>query len=531
MQSLLRPFVLLALFAAIGGGCSGPARGAIDNANRSNSYELMMAAAAAQNGGRLEDTGFLFLAGQARFQIDKQIFPPVAQGGDSPGVLKAALSATIGQDIQPALTNDPVAFANAVAQLAKWSPEFGNGYDPGWEYQSRLDDAKAAAVVSATLKPILSAAQSKAKLLQNDEYVKLSQELKEAAAAHRQFLEAFGPGGNPSDEAKEQLRRARERKNDAARRLKEIEFELSPETRWHALAGWKAEDYFDNQQVVELCRAIEANDVAEMERLIAAGADVKAVGKGGMTPLLWALPDRKLERFRCLLEHGADPNVTIESDFGVSQRPLHPHPAGGAQYQDRGCPPGQSVTHLAARSPEIEYLKLVLAHGGDPNIVDKETGAAPIDMILSRQYSDVQERVELLLAKGADLNHDCEYYGGTPAMLAVKEDLFKTAVFLLNSGADPKLYRPASYEKLVHFVVRVERRLPSYRAQLAADYQALVEWLENHGESVDAARAEDAAWTERIREAVSTEGIVRVRRAIIQEQKRNGRPDAAPLQP
>jgi hypothetical protein len=48
--------------------------------------------------------------------------------------------------------------------------------------------------------------------------------------------------------------------------------------------------------------------------------------------------------------------------FGVGNRPLHPYPAGGSFYRDRGCAPGQSVTHLAARSPEVEYLKLVHQH-------------------------------------------------------------------------------------------------------------------------------------------------------------------------
>jgi hypothetical protein len=110
-------------------GCSGG--GAIGVTDRMNTFELMSAAVAAHAAGRTEDAGFLFLAGQARFQIDVQLFPPIGQGGNSPGTLKAALSATIGQSIQPDLANDPVVFANAVARFTKWAPEFGDGYDPG----------------------------------------------------------------------------------------------------------------------------------------------------------------------------------------------------------------------------------------------------------------------------------------------------------------------------------------------------------------------------------------------------------------
>jgi hypothetical protein len=43
---------------------------------------------------------------------------------------------------------------------------------------------------------------------------------------------------------------------------------------WHQKCGWKAEDYFDDPQVIALCKAIEANDLAEIDRLIAAGVDV-----------------------------------------------------------------------------------------------------------------------------------------------------------------------------------------------------------------------------------------------------------------
>ena len=106
------------------------------------------------------------------------------------------------------------------------------------------------------------------------------------------------------------------------------------ERTFHEKAGWKAEDYFDDPQVIALCKAIEANDLEEMKQLIDAGADVNAKGKGNMTPLLWALPDNQLERFKMLLEHGADSNVIIESDFNTR---------GGMRA-------GDSVTHMVFKT-------------------------------------------------------------------------------------------------------------------------------------------------------------------------------------
>ena len=43
---------------------------------------------------------------------------------------------------------------------------------------------------------------------------------------------------------------------------------------WHAKHGWKAVNHFDDPEVVELCGAIEAKDLAEVKRLVNAGANV-----------------------------------------------------------------------------------------------------------------------------------------------------------------------------------------------------------------------------------------------------------------
>ncbi len=51
---------------------------------------------------------------------------------------------------------------------------------------------------------------------------------------------------------------------------------------WHEKFNWKAELYFEDPQVIALCQAIEASDIKEIDRLVAAGADVNAKGKGNM---------------------------------------------------------------------------------------------------------------------------------------------------------------------------------------------------------------------------------------------------------
>ena len=252
---------------------------------------------------------------------------------------------------------------------------------------------------------------------------------------------------------------------------------------WHQKCGWKAEDYFDDPKVVELCRAIEANDLREMDRLIAAGADVNALGKGKMTPLLWAYPDSKLERFKKLLEHGANPNVVIESDFN----------------SHGGMSPGNSVTHMACRTEFPGYFEAVFDHGGDVNLIFSERPfyQRPLTTLIESAVSNKLAKVKTLIAKGADLNRRSgrSEDGLTPAMDAVMLGQYKVALVILQAGADPNVYRKQDNQKLVHLVVAdAARREANWTPQQKADHDELVEWLKSHGQSFEDAEADLKRW-------------------------------------
>jgi len=459
------------------------------DAEHVNTTVLLIAAGAASGSGEIEDAGFLFYAAQARYQIDKQVYPPVGKGGGGPGALKAALSFSIGQAIVPAVTGDPTAYANVIARLSKWSPKFETDYDPGWEYKNVLDKEVAAKVVATTCKAMLTPLKQKAKLLGREEYQLLTKELGAAHEVEQRYWAACKASrgvDSIADKLREEYLAAIAKRRVAAKRMFEIEWELNPDSRWHRMVKWSAEDYFDDPKTVKFCHAIERNDVDAMNRLIAAGANVNALGKEGMTLLLWAFPDRKLERFECLLEHGADPNVFFESDFGVGRRPFHPYPENKNLYDDRGCHAGQSVTHLACRSPVIEYMQQVFAHGGNANLVDKKTKEVPLDIALRFNMPHKRARVEILLREKADLNRKGSY----PAIRVVKRHAYDVALLLLQSGADISRTQPKSTRTLVHWVLMHEEHLPFSDAKRASDYQALVDWLEEHEAPFDKARAD-----------------------------------------
>ena len=248
----------------------------------------------------------------------------------------------------------------------------------------------------------------------------------------------------------------------------------------HQRCGWKAEDYFTDPQVIALCRAIEANDIVEMERLVKAGADVNAQGKDKMTPLLWAFPDNHLPRFKWLLEHGANPNVVVEGEFNSR----------------KSISRGDSVTLMACKSSFRGYFEAVFDNGGDPNI--RHTGPlgfsqTPLFAVITRGSGDKAAKVRKLIDLGADMNALAS--GDTPVSQAVSWfGQYDLALMMLEAGADFRKYMENDAMRLIHVVVRMEHRLGQYTPEQQAKFHELVKWLEDRGESYEQAKADIARW-------------------------------------
>ena len=250
---------------------------------------------------------------------------------------------------------------------------------------------------------------------------------------------------------------------------------------WYEKYSWHAEDYFNDPQVIALCHAIEANDLPEMRRLIATGADVKALGKDNMTPLLWAFPDNKLERFRLLMEHGADPNVFIQSKFGV----------------EGGFAIGDSVTHLACKT-HFPYFDAVFEFGGNanlPNGVEQNLGEGPIFTIIRSGLGTPEtiRRIDVLLRKNANIN---QMVNATPLMDAITfGGQYEVAIHLIKSGADVSQYGSTERTKPTHMLVQAEHGLLKVAGiEQKAAYQQLVKMVEERGESLQEARDDWARW-------------------------------------
>ena len=181
-------------------------------------------------------------------------------------------------------------------------------------------------------------------------------------------------------------------------------------------AASQAYRFFPNPVDADLAAALERSDWAGAERAVHAGANVNAVGKDGMYPLVWAMYVRNTAAFAWLLEHGADPN----SDSGG----------------DHGC-----ALFWAAEAEQPDWLRLLLSHGANPNLTRKAKLGLSETALLAAVNLCHSENVKMLIAAGAEVNYRSppQVGGGTPAIYAAGLGWFEGVCILLEAGAD---YRP-----------------------------------------------------------------------------------------
>lgn len=252
---------------------------------------------------------------------------------------------------------------------------------------------------------------------------------------------------------------------------------------WHKKNGWVAEKFFADTKVIELCRAIEANDLEGIQRAIDNGADVNTLGKDNITPLLWAVPENHPERMKILLEAGANPNICIKSNLGIP-------------WMFVG---GDSVTHMAARSA-FDYFDLVFDHGGDPKFPSGTNQNPPIFSVIEAGLSakEKKRRIEKLVKLGADINQPgSDYSGGTPPILAAVSfgGQYDLAMFLLELGAVPTAYDRHGSSTLAHILARQRDGILRNTSREHLDqYIKLTSKLEQFDILVEEARIDTDRW-------------------------------------
>lgn len=178
--------------------------------------------------------------------------------------------------------------------------------------------------------------------------------------------------------------------------------------------------YFTDPDTRALVVAAVDGNTGEIDRLVAAGVNVNARGKDGMTPLIWTICHLKKTGYQSLLEHGADPNLQIQS----------------------GIHEGESVMGTATQLPDSSYLKLALLHRGDPNLVNKSS-YYDYNPLFSAVMAGIKANVDLLIQAGANINAaDDGDDSQTPLVAAVDEQNYEIAYQLLQAGANYRITDP-----------------------------------------------------------------------------------------
>jgi uncharacterized protein len=128
-----------------------------------------------------------------------------------------------------------------------------------------------------------------------------------------------------------------------------------------------------NDGVTPLLTAIYHGDLQAVDRLIAAGANVRAANREGVTPLAMACLDGDLAIIDRLLKAGADP-------------------------KERG-PNGETLLMFAARNGRVDVITRLLAAGADVNAREGLRGTTALMWAAEQRHP---EAVKALLAAGAD---------------------------------------------------------------------------------------------------------------------------------
>lgn len=192
------------------------------------------------------------------------------------------------------------------------------------------------------------------------------------------------------------------------------------------------------QESTPLLWAVHENNVAEVQRLLAAGADPNAKNDYGLAPLAEAAAVNNTAVIKALLDAGAEPN---------------------ALHHD-----GQTALMVIARSTNVEAAKLLIAKGAKVNTAEAQKNQTALMWATAQSQGPM---VKALLDAGADPNARtvinensaqvsseprAQYrsYGGlTPLIYATREGCLDCVSYLVERGAKLNMADPEGVTPLI----------------------------------------------------------------------------------
>jgi len=204
--------------------------------------------------------------------------------------------------------------------------------------------------------------------------------------------------------------------------------------------------------------AVYNGDVAEVRRLLKAGADVAVANNYGATPMTLAAEVANTDMLKLLLEVGAN--------------------------ADSPNPEGQTALMAVARTGNVAAAQLLLDHGATVDAKEKWGGQTALMWASARRHP---EMMRLLISKGADVNAasiDRDYQrhvtaegrpksldsgGFTPLLYAARENCLACVGVLLENKADIDLPDPDGVSPLLMAIMNANWDLAKQLIAAGAD--------------------------------------------------------------
>jgi ankyrin repeat protein len=211
--------------------------------------------------------------------------------------------------------------------------------------------------------------------------------------------------------------------------------------------------------------AVHHDDVDLVERLIKAGADVRARNQYGVTPLAEAAIVGNPTILSKLLNAGADVNATNAD--------------------------GQTALMVVARTGVVESAQLLIRHGADVNARENWRGQTALMWAAAECQP---EMAKALIEQGAEVNPSSKVNrwdrdvtaeprrkymplgGWTPLLFAARQGCLEAARILLDAGADPNLQDPDLVSPLVTAIVNGKYDVAAYLVEKGADVNLADRW-------------------------------------------------------
>ena len=184
------------------------------------------------------------------------------------------------------------------------------------------------------------------------------------------------------------------------------------------------------QSLRRLVHNIRHADLKIIELLVAEGADVNAKDDEGRTPLDFAI--HYPEIINLLRKHGGKNGTIHSAARGGDIEAVKEFLTAGVDVNARDAN-GMTPLHGAAWIGQKEAIELLIAKGAGVNAKDKD-GMTPLhSAIEGDEWQGGYEIAELLIEKGADVNAK-EDDGDTPLDLAISRNRTETADLLRKHG-------------------------------------------------------------------------------------------------